>query len=131
MAKKNRKRNRAIAAAVAAQNAAKEQELPPPPEAVTPPESVAQATEGVREQQLGMWAQQTFEQEAKNEADRRALQERIDAFNAEQSGYETAYGRAGADSPEERGAVIARERTIKLVVGAVGAVLLAKALGVL
>lgn len=108
MAKKNRKRNHMIAAAQAAAKAAAEQELPPPPAAVTPIEAVAATTEGVREQQLGMYAEQTALREDEVLRAEQALQAQIDAFNAEQKKYQDAYASARTD--EERGAVLAGER---------------------
>jgi hypothetical protein len=114
VAKKNRKRNKAIAATLAAQKAAEEQQLPPPPEVVTPLDAVGQATEGVREQQLGMWAQDTFSREAEVEKKEAQLQAQLEAFEAEQKRYDRAYARRGADSDEDRGGVLAGERTLRL-----------------
>jgi hypothetical protein len=75
---------------------------------------VAQATEGVREQQLGMWAQDTFEREALVQAREAQLAAQAAEFQSTQQGYESAYARAGAESPEERGSVLQTQRMVQL-----------------
>jgi hypothetical protein len=84
VAKKNRKRNHAIAASLAQQKAAEEQQLPPPPEFVTPIDAVAAATEGVREQQMGMYAEELFTEEDRLAAEAADLAAQRASFEEEQ-----------------------------------------------
>lgn len=120
-----------LAALAAQQKAAEEGMLPPPPEFVTPIDSVAAATEGVREQQLGMYAEELFTEEdfIAQEAEKLAAQQA--SFQEEQKRYAEAYAKRGATTDEEKGAILSGEvssdRIVKLVGLAIVAFVLVKA----
>lgn len=127
MAKKNRHRNYLDGLAAQAAHAALEQVLPPPPAYLVDVEGFAQVPDTVRDQQFGLYAQQLFDAEARLKAEATQLQARHAAFAAERDRYEEAYRKRGAETDEERGAVLSGEVTTARVVKvllALGAVVL-------
>ena len=102
------------------QAAAAEQELPPPPDFLYDPDAVGQATPAQRSNELGLIGSGLA-----SESERLLTAEEIQAREAEafalsRAEYEEAYQAAGAESPEERGAVLAarddQSRMIKYLI---------------